>query len=332
MIRNQIVTQGQTIPPFTFGNPPANSCLVDNYSSSWLFSLDANTYVPPFSSRTIGLPFPEATPTMLWQAPPGIISPPLSTPPGQATIAWSDATADTTSTISTLQSGPIPLGTVTNGNSNTFPIPAFCEAVKFSLETGSGYVGVLNVTGVTTSLIYYNGVPTKSPLVLPIDGATEQAITVTLAPADVNTVTVTALIGNASVTLVNEMENAVYTAATRVTMSGVSFVINLTNGNSSEIIAATSAQSITLYNLDATVATQSVEPGGWMVIQDDDGIVVAVPEIQAATLAGFAGSPLVKPFPVPIKLSSGAGLRAVCIAPAGVTLTLVGSVQYTQGV
>jgi hypothetical protein len=191
---------------------------------------------------------------------------------------------------------------------------------------------VLNVTGVTTSLIYYNGVPTKSPLVLPIDGATEQAITVTLAPADVNTVTVTALIGNASVTLVNEMENAVYTAATRVTMSGVSFVINLTNGNSSEIIAATSAQSITLYNLDATVATQSVEPGGWMVIQDDDGIVVAVPEIQAATLAGFAGSPLVKPFPVPIKLSSGAGLRAVCIAPAGVTLTLVGSVQYTQGV
>lgn len=90
----QTVTEQVNPSPFTFGSPPARSCVVDNFSQSHVFIQDAGLYVPPLSTRVVALPAPQSTVIVLWQTPPGITVPPPGH--GQCTIIWSDVDAPTT--------------------------------------------------------------------------------------------------------------------------------------------------------------------------------------------------------------------------------------------
>lgn len=94
MLKQQTVQEGINPSPFTFGIPPARSCVVDNFTQSYLFLQDAGVYVPPLSARTIQLPSPQSTVNVLWQTPPNTTAPKAGK--GQATIIWSDAAATTT--------------------------------------------------------------------------------------------------------------------------------------------------------------------------------------------------------------------------------------------
>lgn len=94
MLKVQTIQEQVTPSPFTFGIPPANSCVVDNFTVSYLYIQDAGVYVPPNSTRTVGLPAPQSTVTVLWQAPPGVAVPTPGS--GNAIIIWSDQVAQTT--------------------------------------------------------------------------------------------------------------------------------------------------------------------------------------------------------------------------------------------
>ena len=98
MIKVQSVTEGIDPAPLTFGSPPANSVIVDNYSASFLYVVDAAVYVPPKSTRQIGLPAPDTTPQVSWRAPAGFTNPAPSG--GVALLTWTNATAVTTAATS----------------------------------------------------------------------------------------------------------------------------------------------------------------------------------------------------------------------------------------
>lgn len=119
MIKPQTLNEGVNPAPFTFGTPPAQSCVVDNFSQSYLFIADAGAYVPPMSTRTVGLPFPQSTVTVLWQTPPNMTAPQAGH--GTAVILWSDIGQTTTQSTNYPSPGPAQfLGTYKTTNTGTF--------------------------------------------------------------------------------------------------------------------------------------------------------------------------------------------------------------------
>jgi hypothetical protein len=156
MLKTQTVTEGQTISPFTFGSPPAKSVIVENYTYSFIYIFDAGLFIPPQSLRQIGLPSPQSTVTVLWQAPQNLSNPTPSG--GTAILQWSDADVITTQAVPLSAFGintSIPLGVVGHGSNANFALPPGCKSLLLTPPSGSlSSVYVCKVVGNTSSSLY----------------------------------------------------------------------------------------------------------------------------------------------------------------------------------
>lgn len=92
LIKTQPLTEGVNPTPISFGIPVARSVIVDNYSNSFLYHVETGLYIPPRSSRQIGLPV-QSSYSFLWQAPRNISNPTPTN--GYASAAYSDEAAIT---------------------------------------------------------------------------------------------------------------------------------------------------------------------------------------------------------------------------------------------
>ena len=151
MNKVQTISEGVTPAPFTFGAPPARSCVVDNFTVSYIYIQDAGVFVPPNSTRTVGLPSPQSTVSVLWQTPPGVATPAPGN--GNAVIIWSDQYAQTTQASFYPNVGPTPV-TITGQpiqvavtSPNPFPVLDYGTQTTVGLST---WVTFSRLTATTT--------------------------------------------------------------------------------------------------------------------------------------------------------------------------------------
>ena len=162
MIVPQQLTEGVQPGNLTFGQPAPQSAVVDNYSQSYLFIPGAGVYIGPKSTRIVAIPPGQATIGVVWQTPPGLVPPPKGSPPGSATVVWSDVPQQTTQAIPlwAAQSAPLTLALVTLGQfPQTVTIPAGIQSLVLVPRSLPNQTTSIFIQGVVSGDIYYDAPP-----------------------------------------------------------------------------------------------------------------------------------------------------------------------------